>query len=166
MTLSEIRKCFAYYFLNTLAGSNLCPMGIRSRIYRLFGHNAKIVFSECFLGIGKGKLIVGNNSYCNHRCFFDLSNDIIIGNNCSIAYGVTFVNSTHDIGTPGQRAGGGENAPIVVEDGSWIGANVTIMPGVVIAKGCVIAAGSLVLKSTEPDGLYAGVPARRKKNLV
>ena len=40
-----------------------------------------------------------------------------------------------------------------------------ILPGVTIAEGCVIAAGAVVNKSTEPDGLYAGVPARRVKDL-
>jgi acetyltransferase-like isoleucine patch superfamily enzyme len=42
---------------------------------------------------------------------------------------------------------------------------VVVLPGVEIGAGCVIAAGSVVVKNTEPDGLYAGVPATRKKEL-
>ncbi|MBR1536811.1 MAG: hypothetical protein IJ630_07725 [Treponema sp.] len=48
----------------------------------------------------------------------------------------------------------------------WIGANVTILDGVTVASGCVLAAGSVVTKSTEPNGVYAGVPARRIKERV
>ncbi len=40
-----------------------------------------------------------------------------------------------------------------------------IMPGVTIAEGCVVAAGAVVTRSTEPNGLYAGNPAVRKKDL-
>ena len=69
------------------------------------------------------------------------------------------------MGTESQRAGKHIYHDIVVEDGAWIGASCTILPNVTIANGCVIAAGSVVTKSTEPNGLYAGVPAKRIKDL-
>lgn len=163
--VNKLNRYFSYVILNTVAGSFLCPMRLRRLIYKLFGHNVCMVYSGCFIGVGNGKLRVGQNSYCNYRCFFDLGNDITIGDNCSIAYNVTFVNSTHIIGNSEHRAEGVVNYPIVIEDGVWIGANATIMPGVTIAKGCVIAAGALVTKTTEPNGLYAGVPSKRIKNL-
>ncbi|WP_408003863.1 LbetaH domain-containing protein [Puerhibacterium puerhi] len=40
------------------------------------------------------------------------------------------------------------------------------MPGVTIGRGCIIAAGSVVTSDCQPDGLYAGVPAARKKDLA
>ncbi|WP_348642258.1 DapH/DapD/GlmU-related protein, partial [Methylobacterium sp. WL7] len=54
--------------------------------------------------------------------------------------------------------------PVSIEDGCWIGANVTVMPGVTIKRGCVIGANSLVVESTDEDCLYYGTPARRIKN--
>lgn len=45
-----------------------------------------------------------------------------------------------------------------------VGAGSIIMPGVTLAQGCSVGAMSLLLKSTEPWGIYAGVPARRLKN--
>ncbi|HIX06486.1 MAG TPA: acyltransferase [Candidatus Fournierella pullicola] len=51
-----------------------------------------------------------------------------------------------------------------IEDDVWIGANAIILKGITIAQGCVIAAGAVVTKSTEPFGVYAGVPARRIKD--
>lgn len=73
--------------------------------------------------------------------------------------------STHDIGDKTLRAGKYIQKSVIVEDGVWIGANATILPGVTIAEGCIIGAGALVNKSTEPNGLYVGVPAKRIKDL-
>lgn len=44
-------------------------------------------------------------------------------------------------------------------------ANVTIMPGVTIAKGCIIGAGTLVTEDTEENGIYVGIPARLIRKL-
>lgn len=109
---------------------------------------------------------MGDNSYINYRCFLDLGDDIILGNHVSVAFGCTFINSSHELGGSVQRAGSGTTSKIVIEDGCWIGANVTIMPGVCIKAGCVIGSGSLVLSSTEPNGVYVGRPATRIKTLV
>ncbi|MBT9292015.1 DapH/DapD/GlmU-related protein [Prosthecodimorpha staleyi] len=45
--------------------------------------------------------------------------------------------------------------------GSFVGLNATVRDGIAIAPGCVIGAGAVVVADTEPDGIYAGVPARR-----
>jgi acetyltransferase-like isoleucine patch superfamily enzyme len=54
-----------------------------------------------------------------------------------------------------------ETSPIIVEDEVWIGANVTILPGVKIGKCSVIGAGSVVTADVEPYSIYAGVPAKK-----
>lgn len=50
--------------------------------------------------------------------------------------------------------------PVVIEDGVWIGANVTILKGVTIGHGSVVAAGAVVTKSCEPYSIIGGVPAK------
>lgn len=56
---------------------------------------------------------------------------------------------------------------IMVKDNVWIGANAIILPGVTINEGCVVAAGSVVTKTTESYYIYAGVPAKKiKKRLL
>lgn len=52
---------------------------------------------------------------------------------------------------------------IIIEDDVWIGYGVQIMPGIIIRKGSVIGAGAVVTHSTDPYGVYAGVPAKKIK---
>jgi maltose O-acetyltransferase len=102
----------------------------------------------------------------NVGCFFDALDQITIGDLCSVGMQVLFCTSTHELDpTSRRRAGASRHAPVVVGDGVWIGGRSMILPGVTIANGCVIAAGSVVTADTEPDGLYAGNPARRVKDL-
>lgn len=53
--------------------------------------------------------------------------------------------------------------PVIFEDFANVGAGVTILPGVILAEGSVIGAGSLVNKSTEPWTIYIGSPAKPYK---
>lgn len=50
--------------------------------------------------------------------------------------------------------------PVVIEDGVWCGANVTILKGVTIGRGSVVAAGAVVTKSFPPYSVVGGVPAK------
>lgn len=50
--------------------------------------------------------------------------------------------------------------PVVIEDDVWIGANVTILKGVTVGHGSVIAAGAVVTKSIPPYSIAGGIPAK------
>jgi galactoside O-acetyltransferase len=60
-------------------------------------------------------------------------------------------------------------APVRIEDDVWIGAHSVIFPGVVLGRGSVVGAGSIVTRDVEPFSIVAGVPAKvlrkRKNNL-
>ena len=112
---------------------------------------------------------IGNHCYLNRFCrFVGVAHDgkVIIGNNVFIAFGVDFCLATHELGRKSQRAGIYYNKDIEVGDGTWICTNVTILPGVKIGKGCIIAAGSVVNKDCEDNYLYGGVPAKQIKKLL
>src|SRR5690625_5137976 len=99
------------------------------------------------------------------RVKFNTSGSVTIGERCNIAMDVSFVTQSHQLGASSRRAGSVTAAPIVVGDGVWIGTRAMVLPGVTIGRGCVIAAGAVVSCDCEPDGLYAGVPAKRVKDL-
>ena len=87
-------------------------------IYTTLGYNVEeAVFPDCFLGVAKGRLTLGQDSYINYSCFLDLSDDIIIGNGVSVAFKTVFINASHEMGSVGHRAGKVITAPIRVGDG-------------------------------------------------
>jgi len=55
------------------------------------------------------------------------------------------------------------DAPVVIEDDVWCGANVTILKGVTIGRGSVVAAGAVVTQSFPPYSIIGGVPAKLLK---
>ena len=78
---------------------------------------------------------------------------------------VHFINGTHEIGTVKRRASTGITKEIHVGDGTWIGADSVIMPGVTIGKGCIIGTGSLVIEDCEDNYIYVGRPAKKLRKL-
>lgn len=97
--------------------------------------------------------------------------NLYIGNFCSIAKGVIFMLGgehkytsfmTYPIHTYilKDKYEAISKGPIIVEDDVWIGANSIILSGVTIAKGSIIAAGSIVTHSTKPYSIVGGVPAK------
>jgi len=73
---------------------------------------------------------------------------------------VRLITDGHQIGSPGKRAGTNQTQPIVIGAGTWIGASSTILGGVTIGEGCIVAAGSLVNKDVPANTLVGGVPAK------
>lgn len=88
-----------------------------------------------------------------------------IGKNVALGPNVSLISDTHEIGDSEKRARKSIHKSIFVGDGTWIGANSTVLPGVTIGEGTIIGAGSLVNKNCEPNSLYAGNPARFIKKL-
>lgn len=69
------------------------------------------------------------------------------------------------MGSSERRAGAGWAKPIHIEDGCWIGARVTVLGGVRIGRGSVVAAGAVVTRDVPENCLVGGVPARLLRQL-
>jgi len=135
---------------------------IRTRALRAVG--IKIGYASIFWGmptvIGSGeageRLTIGEHCGFNDGCFFDLEDRITIGNHVAVGHEVMFLTQTHEVGTRDKRAGKIVRAPIVVEDGAWLGARCTLLPGVTIGAGAVIGAAAVVTKDVAPNTLLLG----------
>lgn len=162
--VAGIRQYWWNFFVNGLLMSYLMPVGIRRFLLNCMGAKVKgAVHGHCT--ILTNKLQIEKGSFINRNCFIDNNAMIFIGKNCSIGYNVVFITANHSMGSSSKRGGVNNPLPIEINDGCWIGANSTILPGTVIEKGCVIAAGSVVKGRCRQDALYAGVPAKVIRDL-
>ncbi len=167
--LDKISTAAREYAVNTTTrsatGGRLVPRQLRASVMRATGMEVGQASVEESVWFGSSNVSIGDGTYIGPGCFLDSFERITIGNRVSLAPQVSLITSTHEIGPHEQRAGQLHGKPITIEDGAWLGARCTVLPGVTIAKGCVIAAGAVVTKDTEPDCIYAGVPATLLRRL-
>ena len=118
--------------------------------------------------IGSDRIRIGENVGINIQCHLDGAAEIFLEDNVRIGSRVTIITGTHDIEPNVLRRDLTKKTiprPVTIGRGSWICANVLILPGVTIGEGCVVAAGSVVNRDLAANGLYAGVPARLVREL-
>lgn len=109
-----------------------------------------------------GIMTMGDYVFFNHNCSITCAKEISIGSHCMFANNLVIVDHDHVIGPDGVT-GNLVSKPIVIENGVWCGANVTITKGVHIGTGAVIAAGAVVTKDVPANVVVAGVPAKIMK---
>lgn len=157
-------------FQRMIICSNL-PSKIRAKFASACGiaKNASTRFGKNIFIEAPHKVQIGKNCLINNgvHIYTGFCNDsqVIIGDNVAIGLDTCITTNSHMIGNSNQRWGENTSKSVTIEDGTWIGADVTVLQGVTIGRGGVIAAGAVVTSSTEPDALYAGVLARKIKSL-
>lgn len=112
-------------------------------------------------------LSIGNNTFIgNYTMITGASgSNVVIGSNIAISDRVNILTGSHKIGTIEQVAGEGTGEDVVISDGAWIGLGATILPGVTIGKGAVVASCSCVNRDVASGTMVAGVPAMVKKKI-
>lgn len=160
-----IRNLARDAILNVAISSKLFPRGLRWRAMRLVGLDVSKSTINAAGFFGGRNISIGEGSFLNYEVYIDNSSRVTIGSNCSLGPRVALLTGTHAIGTRDRRAGFDRALPIVIGDGSWLGGNVTVLPGVTIGAGSVIAAGAVVTSDCDANSLYAGVPARKIREL-
>lgn len=130
-------------------------------------------FRYQLLSVGKGVVIgrdtriqpkcvaIGDYSFIGMRCW--IMSQVSIGRFVMIASNVSIVGGDHILNIPGVpsiRAGRDVNKPVVIEDDVWIGNGSTIMHGITLGEGSIIAAGALVTKDVEPYSIVGSPVAK------
>lgn len=115
-------------------------------------------FTDCGLNIS-----IGERTFINMGCTFQDWGGIEIGNDCLIGHNCTICTVNHSVAP--ETRGDIVCRPVKIGDKVWIGANVTLLPGVCIGEGAIIAAGAVVNKNVEPFTIVGGVPAKFIKNV-
>jgi maltose O-acetyltransferase len=152
--------------LPVYVGARLRAALMRRAGFRI-GHGTLISDLPLIAGVGDvaRRLTIGANCYLNLGCVFELAAEIQIEDQVAIGPQVMVLTTTHELGPWERRAGATYARPVRVERGVWLGARCTILPGVSIGAGAVVAAGAVVTKDVAAKTLVAGVPARSIKEL-
>lgn len=103
-------------------------------------------------------ITIGKNVFINSGCSFQDQGGIIIGDNVLIGPQVVIATLNHDF-TPNFRKNMNPS-PVMIENNVWIGANVTICPGVTIGENSIIGAGAVVTQNIPKNCIAVGVPAK------
>lgn len=128
---------------------------------------SKIIGKELSQGFGfltpiymdYGKNIqIGTNVFINFGCSFLGRGGITIGNNVLIGPNCNLMTTNHPIDPKNRKATISQK--IILEENVWLGANVTVCPGVTIGENSIIAAGSVVTKNVDKNVIVGGVPAK------
>lgn len=151
--------------MNVLAAAPVLSGATRRRIYRRCGLevHTEHLSPGCYFHTANVRL--GEDAYINHGVHIENVARVEIGARTGVGVGTVILTSNHRPGPPTQRYGEWYVEPVTIGDGCWIGARSVILPGTTIGDGCLIAAGAVVTRDCEPHGLYAGVPARRVRDL-
>ncbi|MFR7589984.1 MAG: sugar O-acetyltransferase [Longibaculum sp.] len=108
---------------------------------------------------------LGENVFINTTCYFMDCASITLGDYVFVGPSCGLYTASHPFDKERRNAGLENAKPIVIESYVWLGANVTVLPGVTIGEGSVIAAGSVVSKDIPPYVIAGGVPCRVMKKI-
>ncbi|WP_431836022.1 sugar O-acetyltransferase [Cellulomonas sp. Y8] len=134
----------------------------RTRVLReTFGTMGDHVWVEPPLYVAYGvHTHLGSGIYLNTGTTIVDDSPVHIGDRVMFGPHVTLATAGHPLHPETRATGAQFSAPIVVEDDVWIGANVTVLPGVTIGAGSVVAAGAVVSSDVPANVVVGGVPAR------
>lgn len=136
------------------------PSELRALMSRLTGKPLDETFGlfpPFYTDCGRN-ISIGRRTFINMGCSFQDWGGIEIGDDCLIGHNCTICTVNHS--KEPSRRGDMEFAGVRICDKVWIGANVTILPGVTIGEGAIVAAGAVVSRDVPPAVIIGGIPAR------
>lgn len=144
-----------------LNGSYHSPEEVRALLSELTGHpvpESLTLFPPFTADFGKN-ITFGENVFINSGCRFQDQGGIEIGAGSLIGHNAVITTLNHDM-LPSRRA---DMIParVVIGQGVWFGANVTVLPGITVGDGAVVGAGAVVTKDVPAGVVVVGVPAKQ-----
>lgn len=136
------------------------PAELRTLFSKLIGKpvdESFAFFPPFYTDCGKN-INIGKNVFLNMGCKFQDQGGIFIGDGTLIGHNVVLATLNHAM-DPEERSSM-IPAPIRIGKRVWIGANATVLPGVTIGDGAIVAAGAVVTKDVPENTVVGGVPAR------
>ena len=103
-------------------------------------------------------ITVGRNVFINSGCTFQDQGGISLGDGTLVGHQVSIATINHDMDP--EKRGSMTFRPVTIGKDVWIGDHASILPGVTIGDGAVVAAGAVVTKDVPPRTVVGGVPAR------
>jgi galactoside O-acetyltransferase len=144
--------------------NDLRPKDIEARkglLRKIFGNIKDCIFVEqpfyCDYGYN---ISVGENFYANFNMVILDEAPVVFGDNVFIAPNCGFYTAGHPVDALERRKGLEYARPITIGNDVWIGAGVSVLPGVTIGDNCVIGAGSVVTKDIPANSVAAGNPCK------
>lgn len=148
--------CFDY--------NNTRPMDVKRKdelLHKLLGACGESIWMEAPIHFAYGcNTHVGDHVYANFNLTVVDDGECRIGNYVMFAPNVVISTTGHPVHPSFRDKGAQFSLPVVIKDHVWIGANVTIMPGVTIGENSVIGAGSVVTRDIPDNVVACGVPCR------
>ena len=120
------------------------------------------VFTPLYINYGK-HINIGKNVFINFDCTFLALGGITIEDDVLIGPKVSLITENHPLNPEDRK--GLIAKPILIKKNAWIGANVTILPGVTVGENAVIAAGAVVSKDVPDNTVVGGIPAKFIKTI-
>jgi putative colanic acid biosynthesis acetyltransferase WcaF len=140
---------------------NRVPLvGLRMRAYRSAGVRFEdVTCTTIMLGAevwAPSEVTIGARTIVGRRCIVDARGGVTIGRDVNIGSDTIFMTAKHEVQDPDFVA---SYAPIEIGDRVWIALRATILGGVTIGEGAVVAAGAVVTRDVAPFAIVAGTPA-------
>lgn len=104
------------------------------------------------------KLVLGDNVWLGENVWIDNLDRVEIGNDVCISQGALLLTGNHDYTLASFDY---RNAPIVIENGAWIGARSVVCPGVRVESYAILTVGTIATKSLDKYSIYQGNPAQK-----
>ncbi|QNJ43380.1 DapH/DapD/GlmU-related protein [Streptomyces buecherae] len=104
----------------------------------------------------------GEHVFVNQNCVFYDQGGIRLGDGVLIGPKTNLISSDHPL-PASERSAFITRAPITIEANAWLGAAVTVLPGVTIGRGAVVGAGAVVTKDVPANTLVTGTAAFARK---